>query len=128
MGNKNKAKGTSFETAIREYLNNNGFAKAHRTALEGGQDKGDIHGVEQTIHSLGGVTIVRKACIQCKNQKTFKLSEWLNDTVEQATRLDDALPILVVKRPGKGDKALGDSYAVMRLSDIIAILKDAGFC
>ena len=121
MGNKHKAKGTSFETAIREYLNSNGFEKAHRTALEGGQDKGDIHGIEQQGTS-------RKACIQCKNQKTFKLSEWLNDTVDQAARLDNALPILVVKRPGKGEKALGDSYAVMRLSDIIVILKDAGFC
>jgi len=141
MGNKHKAKGTSFETAIREYLNANGFEKAHRTALEGGQDKGDIHGIEQTTHALGGITIVRKACIQCKNQKTFKLSEWLNDTVDQASRLDEvpttvsdkdfvrsALPLLVVKRPGKGEKALGDSYAVMRLSDIITILKDSGFC
>jgi len=138
MGNKHKAKGTSFETAIREYLNANGFEKAHRTALEGGQDKGDIHGIEQTRHN-SGVTIVRKACIQCKNQKTFKLSEWLNDTVDQAVRLDNAplsetafrqaaLPILVVKRPGKGEKSLGDSYAVMRLSDIVAILKDLGFC
>lgn len=128
MGNKHKAKGTSFETAIREYLNANGFEKAHRTALEGGQDKGDIHGIEQVTHSPGGVTTVRKACVQCKNQKTFKLSEWLNDTVDQAARLDNALPLLVVKRPGKGEKALGDSYAVMRLSDVIAILKDAGFC
>lgn len=126
MGNKHKAKGTSFETAIREYLNEKGFTKARRTALEGGQDKGDIHGIEQTT-TIGGTASVKKACIQCKNQKALKLSEWLNDTVEQAARLDDALPILVAKRAGKGKKALGDSYAVMRLDDLIELLKEADY-
>lgn len=120
MGNKHKAKGTSFETAIREYLNAKGFVHARRTALEGGQDKGDIHGVERP-------STLRKACFQCKNQKALKLSEWLNDTVEQAERLDGALPILIAKRAGKGKKALGDSYAVMRLDDLIELLQEAGY-
>ena len=120
MGNKHKAKGTSFETAIREYLNEKGFTKARRTALEGGQDKGDIHGIEQQ-------ETARKVCVQCKNQKALKLSEWLNDTVEQAERLDGALPILVAKRSGKGKKALGESYVVMRLDDLIGLLKDADY-
>lgn len=126
MGNKHKAKGTSFETAIREYLNEKGFIKARRTALEGGQDKGDIHGIEQTT-TISGTTSVKKACIQCKNQKALKFSEWLNDTVEQAKRLDDGLPILIAKRAGKGKKALGDSYAVMRLDDLIELLKEADY-
>jgi hypothetical protein len=57
----------------------------------------------------------------------MNLSGWLNDTVEQAKRLDDAVPVLVVKRAGKGEKALGDSYAVMRLEDLVELLRDAGY-
>ncbi len=120
MGNRNKAKGTTFETLIKDYLKSKGFKNTRRAALEGAEDKGDIHGIQQR-------TTLRQLCIQCKNQKQFKLSEWLNDTVDQATRLDKALPALVVKRPGKGEKALGDSYVVMRLDDFIDLIEDAQY-
>ena len=105
---------------VRDYLINNGFPNAHRTALSGSQDTGDINGL---VRSETG----RKVSVQCKNQKSFQLSQWLNDTVEQAERLDDAVPALVVKRPGKGEKALGDSYVVMRLDDLIKLLGEAGY-
>lgn len=118
MGNRNKAKGTAFETLVKEYLISKGFPEARRAALEGAEDKGDIHGI---------ASINRKVCIQCKNDKSFNISGWLNDTVEQAKRLDDAVPALVVKRKGKGEKALGDSYVVMRLDDLIALLKEASY-
>jgi len=118
MGNRHKAKGTSFETLIKNYLNGKGFKNARRAVLEGGQDKGDIHGVESPS---------RQVCIQCKNQRSFDLSGWLNATVEQAQRLGNALPALVVKRPGKGDKALGDTYVVMRLDDFVDLIQEAGY-
>ena len=121
MGNKHKAKGTSFETLITNHLKENGFKDAHRTALQGINDSGDINGIAQS-------TTLAQLAIQCKNQKSFDLSGWLNDTVEQAKKLNDGVPLLVVKRPGKGEKAVGDSYAIMRLSDMIQLLKDAGFC
>jgi Holliday junction resolvase len=120
MSNFAKQKGTSFETLIREYLNKQGFKDARRVALQGGGDTGDINGIK---HGLTG----QKVAIQCKNQKAFNLSSWLNDTVEQAARLDDALPVLVVKRPGKGVAAVGDNYVVMRFDDLINLLKVAGF-
>lgn len=120
MGNKNKAKGTSFEVLVRDYLNANGFPHAHRTALSGSQDTGDINGISRAETG-------RKVAVQCKNQKAFQLSQWLDDTVEQAERLNDAVPALVVKRPGKGEKALGDSYVVMRLDDLIKLLGEAGY-
>jgi hypothetical protein len=66
--------------------------------------------------------------VQCKNQRQFQLSQWLNDTVEQASRLGGAVPALVVKRPGKGEKALGESYVVMRLEDLTDLLIEAGYC
>jgi Holliday junction resolvase len=120
MSNKAKAKGTSYETLIKNYLISKGFPRARRAALEGGQDKGDIHGIE---HQITG----RQVAIQCKNQKAFQLSQWLNDTVEQAERLDNAVPALVVKRPGKGEKAVGESYVVMRLDDFVDLLDTANF-
>lgn len=120
MANRNKAKGTSFEVLVRDYLIKKGFIHAHRPALSGGKDTGDINGIARR-------NPVRKAMFQCKNHKTMNLSGWLNDTVEQAERLDGAVPVLVVKRAGKGEKALGDSYAVMRLEDVVALLQEAGY-
>jgi len=119
MANRSKAKGTSFETLIKNFLNNNGFKKAHRTALTGGDDAGDIHGIERPDG--------HKAIIQCKNQKKHDFSGWLDATVEQASRADDAVPALVVKRAGKGEKAVGDSYVVMRLCDFVSLLHEADY-
>lgn len=121
MANRSKAKGTAFEVLVRDYLIKKGFIHAHRTALSGGNDTGDIHGIVHPDTS-------RKVAVQCKNQKAMKLSEWLNDTVAQAERLGGAVPALVVKRVGKGEKALGESYVVMRLDDLADLLTEAGYC
>ena len=120
MGNKHKAKGTAFEVLVRDYFISKGFIHAHRPALSGGNDTGDINGIARK-------ETLRKVAVQCKNQKSFQLSQWLNDTVEQADRLGGAVPVLVVKRPGKGEKALGDSYVVMRLEDLTGLLDEAGY-
>lgn len=120
MSNRARAKGTAFEVLVRDYLISKGFIHAHRPALSGGNDTGDINGIARK-------ETLRKVAIQCKNQKSFQLSQWLNDTVEQADRLNGAVPVLVVKRPGKGEKALGDSYVVMRLEDLSDLLNEAGY-
>ena len=120
MSNPSKQKGTSFETLIKEYLQKCGFQSVYRTALSGGYDTGDINGV---THSETD----RQVSVQCKNQKKFNLSGWLDATVEQAERLDEAVPVLVVKRPGRGAKSLDDTYAVMRLCDLVCLLQDAGY-
>ena len=120
MSNPSKQKGTFFEGLIKEYLHSKGFRAAHRTALSGGYDTGDINGI---AHSETD----RQVSVQCKNQKKFNLSGWLDDTVEQAERLDNAVPLLVVKRPGKGAQSLEDTYAVMRLCDVVRLLQEAGY-
>jgi hypothetical protein len=117
---KARAKGTSFETLIREYLNSVGFENARRVALQGGGDTGDINGIK---NGLTG----QQVAIQCKNQKSFDLSGWLDATVDQAERLDGAVPALVIKRPRKGKSAIGDNYVVMRVDDFISLLKVGGF-
>ena len=120
VGNRAKQKGTSFETLIKEYLWSVGFESAHRTALSGANDTGDINGI-----SNDGTG--REVAVQCKNQKKFDLSGWLDDTVEQAKRLDDAVPVLGVKRPGKGSKSVDETYSVMRLCDLVCLLQEAGY-
>jgi len=120
MGNKHKAKGTAFETLIKDYLISKDLPDARRAVLAGENDTGDIHGIQQE-------STLRNACLQCKNQKKLDLSGWLNATVEQARRLKNALPVLVVKRSGKGAKAIGDSYVVMRLNDFVELLKEAKY-
>jgi hypothetical protein len=120
MANPAKQKGTSFETLIKRYLNDEGFIKAERTVLKGGGDTGDINGIMNYLAE-------RHLAIQCKNQKKFNLSGWLEDTVEQAKRLGKSLPALIVKRAGKGEKAVGDNYVVMRLSDFVTLLKEGGY-
>ena len=118
--NSAKSKGTWFETAVVNYLRANGFPRVYRPAPGGALDKGDIHGIMQ---GLG-----RKVIIQCKNQKAFNLSGWLNDTVEQALNVGEGtVPILVVKRPKVGEKTLGETYVVMCLEDFVGILRDGNY-
>ena len=119
MSNPAKQKGTAMETMVTDYLIAQGFMHAHRTPLKGGGDTGDIHGI---MNKTG-----RRVAIQVKNQKRFNLSGWLDDTVEQARRLGNAFPALIVKRPGKGKSNLGDTYVVLRLSDLVDILKEAQY-
>jgi Holliday junction resolvase len=120
MSNPSKQKGTAFETLIRDYLWEHGFQAAHRTALSGGYDTGDINGIVN-------LDTGREVAVQCKNQKKFNLSGWLDATVGQAERLSEAVPLLVVKRPGKGAQSLDDTYAVMRLRDLVCLLQESGY-
>ena len=119
MANPAKQKGTVFETALLNYLYEHDFKHVHRTALKGGEDTGDINGIR---NDKG-----RPVTLQAKNQRKFNLSGWLDDTVEQARRLGNAIPALIVKRPGKGKANLGDTYVVMRLSDLVDLLKEANY-
>lgn len=126
MGNKNKAKGTAFEVQVLSYLREQGFLSTYRPATKGKYDSGDINGIATDPTN----PLPRQAIIQCKNQKAHDLSGWLNDTVEQASQDDvggDALPVLVVKRRGVGEKNMGDTYAVLRLTDLTELLLKAGY-
>jgi hypothetical protein len=120
VANPSKQKGTSFETMIKNYLNEHGFPDAERTPLKGGADTGDINGIKNRVTG-------RNAIVQCKNQRQFQLSQWLDATVSQAKNKGDAIPALVVKRPNKGVTSLGDTYAVLRLDDLIELLIEANY-
>ena len=112
-----KQKGTTYETQVRTFLNDNGFPHAERQVLHGNKDTGDIKG----ITSPKG-----KIIVQCKNHQTMQLSSWLNDTEEQAQNAD-ALGILIHKRKGYGESKFGQQYATMTLETLLKLLKEAGY-
>ena len=137
MGNVNKAKGTVFETATVKHLRAKGFAGVYRPATKGKYDTGDVNGIDNGFDRGR-----RQVIIQCKNAKTFKLSEWLNDTVDQAGQDEvrprkysgeewqlgpTAVPVLLVKRPGVGATQMGKQYAVLQFDDLLDLLREAGY-
>ena len=109
---KQRAKGTAFETDIVRFLADNGFPNAERRAMAGQNDLGDI---------LTGPSLVW----ECKNHKTLKFSEWLEETEIERRNADADYGLLVAKRRGKGDA--GEQYAVMRVDDLVRLLKQAGY-
>lgn len=110
---RNKAKGTSAETAVVNYLNDNGYPYAERRALAGVNDKGDIAGIPAVA-------------IEVKAQKTYSIPAWMRELkIEKANAKADT-GFLVVKPIGVGSKNTGEWWAVMPLSDMIELLKKAG--
>lgn len=108
----NKRKGTSFETLIVRYLQTVGFPYAERRALHGNLDKGDITGCGPLV-------------FECKAAKRHELSNWLGQTEQERQNAAADYGILVVKRQGHNTGA--EQYAVMRLEDMVRLLKEAGY-
>lgn len=106
-------KGPDWESAIRNTLN--GFwrkrwgLKAYRPAQSGFLDEGDIHGVSPFV-------------LQAKDDKSFRLSEWLDGkkgVTVQAQHADEPFGAVVVKRRRKPTAA---AYVVQRLDDFARVL------
>ena len=73
MANANKAKGTRWESAVRDFLKEERcLDHARRIAQTGTLDIGDIH--------------MEPFVIQAKNQKSFDLAGWVADAEVQAER------------------------------------------
>ena len=109
---KSKQKGTKFETAVVRYLTDNGFPYAERAPLAGNKDRGDITGTPGIVW-------------ECKNAREIRLAEWSDETFAEMVNAKANYGILIIKRPRYGDPA--DAYAVLPLSDIVALLKEAGY-
>lgn len=98
----NKAKGTRWEVAVREYLNERGLT-AYRPAQEGFKDTGDIHGVAFFA-------------IQCKDWRsvTDAVREGTDGVQRQKKHADKPHGVNFVKRARKGTS---QGYAVMTIED-----------
>ena len=86
---KERAKGTSFETFIVNYLKNF-YPHAERRTLHGTLDKGDITGCDPRL------------VFECKNHKTLNFSGWLHEAEVERINAGAEMGIVVAR--------LGRSY------------------
>lgn len=113
MVNRSKAKGTTTETLVVRYLQENGWPYAERRALSGSQDKGDVAG-------MPGLAVEVKY-----GNGTLKIGPWLTETgIERLNAAADH-GILVVKPFGMGEKKVHSWYAVMVAGDFQALVAKA---
>lgn len=98
MANRSKAKGTAYETGVKEWLRARGL-DARRIVLMGGKDQGDVD-TGAGWH------------LETKNCRTLALSEWVAEADRESANAGKPVAVCV-KRVGKGDH--GESYVVMPL-------------
>lgn len=109
---KQKAKGTSAETAVVKYLKSTWHIPAERRALTGALDKGDISGIDDVV-------------LEVKNHKTMTLGQWMEELKTEIENADAATGAVIHKRKGTTD--VGEWYASMPFYVYIYLLKDAGY-
>lgn len=99
--NKSKAKGTSWETSIVNYLVARLF-RARRKTLSGSEDKGDIELLEYPW-----------LVIEAKNERKYDLSTWVGEAEVEARNSagGEGIGIVWAHRNGKSDP--GDGYVIM---------------
>lgn len=109
MSNPAKAKGTSWESAIRDFLVERGIP-AYRPAQAGSKDVGDLHGVSPFV-------------LQAKNYKD--LASALRNGVDganlQRVNAKERWGAAVIKRARKGVSA---GYVVMDLETFAEVLAE----
>lgn len=104
---RSKARGTAFETAIVNWLIDNGFEAARRIALAGSKDTGDI--------DTG-----RGVNLEAKNCKTITLAGWVEEAEQESRNANGRPVVTVIKRRGKGSP--GEAYVVMPLKRFVNFL------
>lgn len=97
MTNANKAKGTRYESAVRDYFNSTGQA-AHRLS-QAGADVGDVH--------LNG-----SWALQCKDVAQQRYKEWVDAVDDQRLAAGLRFGVVVHKRR---NAPVGDGLVVMSL-------------
>lgn len=114
MSSALKAKGTRWESALVGVLNDFAGAilrrfRAYRPAQGGRKDVGDVHGVSPFV-------------IQAKDDRSFRISEWLDGPKGVRTQAENAAEpygVVVVKR---ARRPIGAAYAIQRFDDWIRVL------
>lgn len=114
MVNKSKAKGTSHESNIVDYLRSKWWPFADRLTLSGSGDRGDIR--------LGdGIPVV----IEAKNEKQINLAGYIKEVEAEVVNAKAKFGVAWIKRIGKGSP--GDHYVVMTGDTFVRLLKEAGY-
>lgn len=104
MTNKSKQLGTSFESAVVNYLVEHGFPFARRLTQSGSKDKGDIY--------LGDAPPGGQVTIEAKNCAAITLSEYMKEVVVETENAGNEFGVAIVKARGKN---VADAYVVTPL-------------
>jgi hypothetical protein len=109
VSNPNKAKGTTFESAIRDYLVDQGIP-AYRPAQAGSKDVGDLHGVSPFV-------------LQAKNYRDLAsaLRDGVDGAAKQHVNAKERWGAAVIKRSRRSTK---DAYVVMDLATFAEVLAE----
>jgi len=110
---KSKQKGTLAETAVADYLKQT-FPAVERRTLSGKNDKGDIAGVPGCV-------------VEVKNQRSYKIHEWMKETETERINAGADLGILVIKPNGVGVAHINHWWAVVSLETITKLIEDSDF-
>jgi hypothetical protein len=107
---KSKQKGTLAETAVADFLQQT-FSAVERRTLSGKNDKGDIAGVPGCV-------------VEVKNQRSYKIHEWMKETETERINASVDVGILVIKPNGVGVSKVNEWWAVVSLETITKLIKD----
>jgi hypothetical protein len=107
---KSKQKGTLAETAVADYLRQT-FPAVERRALSGVNDKGDISNVPGCV-------------IEVKNQRSYKIHEWMKETETERVNAAANLGVLVIKPNGVGVSNVDKWWAVVSLETITRLIEE----
>lgn len=112
---KERQRGTELETSTVRAFHAAGYKGAHRNALHGANDIGDIGGVVMNGHELA---------IECKNEKAYHIGEWLSEAREEQLNAGADAGIVVFHQRGKGFRdvqGMLQQPVLMTLGDLFKI-------
>lgn len=119
---RNKATGTSFESALVRHARDNGFPGADRLPLSGALDRGDVGLCPGLI-------------VECKAGKAAELAsdgqivKWLEETERERVNANAAIALLVTKRKGIGVTRMSEQWCHLDggvFADLIYERNDGG--
>jgi Holliday junction resolvase len=109
MANTAKRKGDTFERDVVAYLREQGFPYVERAYGAGRPDDiGDIDGIPGW-------------CIECKDHKTLRLAEWVDEVRREQAQAGAEFGVVVAKRR---QRPIGQAYVVMELEQLVRLLKE----
>ena len=109
-----RRKGTAAETAVVDYLRDNGVPHAERRALNGANDRGDIAGIAGVV-------------LEVKSGARLELPAWMREAEVERMNDNAAYGLLIIKPKGVGTTRIGEWPVVMPLSRALRLLREAGY-
>ena len=101
-----KRKGTAWESAVRDYLNNQGF-EVERRALHGSADKGDLLGIRDWV-------------LECKATRQIDLAGSIDEARAEAKNARAVHYAVITKRR---NHSVGRAYVTLELAEFAEILR-----